>query len=296
MSGKLLFSGASKSRKTWAMIHLLLCIQSGTRWWGFKTYRTRALMVDLELMQAAAYNRAKLVAKVANIKDTSGLFIMSLRGYRVTLADLKKQIIDFCLKNKIGVIGIDPVYRIKTGEENSNDDIAEFLLMVEQIAHETGAAIILTHHFAKGNSAAKSSIDRMSGAGVWARDPDALISMTEGEGGTHGNPVFIIEPTLREFEPVAPFPIRWDHPLWTRDDSIKAELRGAGAPKKVTDDQILKCVPVGADKAMKYENLGADLGKKTFQSRVKGIPAIQTVMLKSASGQKATHYYRGTAE
>jgi RecA-family ATPase len=49
---------------------------------------------------------------------------------------------------------------------------------LEALARRTGAAIVVAHHFAKGDSTAKSAIDRMSGAGAWARDPDSLVVMT----------------------------------------------------------------------------------------------------------------------
>src|SRR3954470_23651854 len=44
-------------------------------------------------------------------------------------------------------------------------------------------------HFAKGNAAAKETIDRISGSGVFARDPDSLITFTkheeQGSQGSH---------------------------------------------------------------------------------------------------------------
>ena len=39
----------------------------------------------------------------------------------------------------------------------------------EAMAQKTGAAIVVAHHFAKGDSTAKSAMDRMSGAGAWSR-------------------------------------------------------------------------------------------------------------------------------
>ena len=40
------------------------------------------------------------------------------------------------------------------------------------VAVQTGAAIALVHHFAKGNATRKRAQDRLSGNGVFARDPD----------------------------------------------------------------------------------------------------------------------------
>ncbi len=245
--GKILISAPSKARKTWALINLLLSVQAGCEWWGFRTVRTKVLLIDCELFQAAAYNRCKTVANAARIADTSGLAIQSLRGQRLNLDRIKESTISFCREHEIGLIGIDPYYRIAAGQdENANHEIALFLEGIEEIAHETGAAIALTHHYAKGNAAAKSSIDRMSGAGVFARDPDALIAMTEAECSDDENPVFIIEPTVREFKPVPAFGIRWEFPLWKRDDSIATTLKGsgeAGRPPESTVADILALLP-----------------------------------------------------
>ena len=40
---------------------------------------------------------------------------------------------------------------------------------LRQVALFGGAAVVVAHHFAKGDSTAKAAIDRASGAGVWSR-------------------------------------------------------------------------------------------------------------------------------
>ncbi len=234
--GKILFSAPSKARKTWALIHLLLCVQAGKNWWGFSTKRSKALLIDCELFRPAAYNRARKVAEAAGIGDISGLAIQSLRGQRLSLDRIKKGTIDSCREHNVGLIGIDPYYRIAAGQdENSNNEIALFLEGIEEIAHESGAAIALTHHYAKGNAAVKNSIDRMAGAGTFARDPDALLAMTEADASDSDHPIFVIEPTIREFPPVEPFAIRWDFPLWIRDDSLGTALKEPKKPGRPAD-------------------------------------------------------------
>jgi len=246
---KVLFSGPSKARKTWLMLHALLCIQSGKDFFGFQTERKPCLVIDLELMRPNLLRRISAIAQAAGIWDTSQLHLLSLRGRRVEFSKLREDIAKYCQQHGIGAIGIDPVYRVKTGEENSNDDAADFLLEVEAMAHEANAAIFLSHHFAKGNAAGKSSIDRMSGAGTWARDPDVLLSMTEAEQSTQDQPSFVIEPTLRDFAPVQPFAIKWHHPLWLKDEHAPTTLKGsAGRPKAGgTPAQILELIDPGEE-------------------------------------------------
>jgi len=290
VGSKILFSGESKSRKTWAMLYLLLCMQAGAKFWGFQTHKTPTLIVDLELQRPVLLQRIKWIAEKAGIPLTDNLFLKSLRGQRVNFEKQKKALVSFCLKHGIKAIGIDPVYRIKTGEENSNDDIANFMLLVESVAHEAGAVVVLTHHFAKGNSAAKKSIDRMSGAGVWARDPDVLLAMTEQKDSDAYAPTFVIEPTVRDFPPVESFAIRWDAPLWIRDDSASCLLKGAGRPEK--DENWIKKIPVGKERAMRYDQLGIDLSKPTLERKIKGRDDVHTVKKANSAGRQENHYYR----
>ena len=81
-------------------------------------------------------------------------------------------------KNYIAVI-IDPIYKVLTGDENSADQMAHFTNQFDKIATELGSSVIYCHHHSKGTQGNKKSMDRASGSGVFARDPDALIDLVE---------------------------------------------------------------------------------------------------------------------
>jgi hypothetical protein len=51
----------------------------------------------------------------------------------------------------------------------------------EQIAMGADAALVYADHFSKGNQAKKAAIDRISGSGVTARDPDVIATVSEHE-------------------------------------------------------------------------------------------------------------------
>jgi RecA-family ATPase len=235
--GKLLLSGASKARKTWLLMDLVLALASGGDWLGMRTNRTRVLLIDCELLPFEPKKRLKLIADARNVWDHSGIFLQTLRGRRLTLEKLKASILLFCKKHEIGAIAIDPLYRVMEGrDENANGEIADFLCGIEEIAHEAGAAVLLSHHFAKGNAAGKNSIDRMSGAGTFARDPDCLVSLTEAEASTEDTPAHIVEFSIRSFKPIKPFGIRWEFPLFNRDDDMSTKLKDARGRPKEGDD------------------------------------------------------------
>jgi hypothetical protein len=81
-------------------------------------------------------------------------------------------------KNYIAII-IDPIYKIITGDENSADQMANFCNQFDKVCTDLGAAVIYCHHHSKGSQGGKRSMDRASGSGVFARDPDALLDYIE---------------------------------------------------------------------------------------------------------------------
>ena len=74
---------------------------------------------------------------------------------------------------------IDPIYKVITGDENSADQMALFCNQFDKICTELGTAVIYCHHHSKGSQSGKRTMDRASGSGVFARDPDALLDMSE---------------------------------------------------------------------------------------------------------------------
>jgi hypothetical protein len=68
-------------------------------------------------------------------------------------------------------------------------------------------------HFSKGNQAGKESIDRIGGSGVFARDPDVILTMTPHEE----DDAHVIDLTLRALPPVKPFVVRWCESIFITD-------------------------------------------------------------------------------
>jgi hypothetical protein len=105
---------------------------------------------------------------------------------------------------------LDPVYKLLGDrDENSNGDIADLLNEIEKMAYTVDAAVVLAHHFAKGDSTAKNAIDRLSGAGVWARDPDTLLVLTPHEEEN----CFTASTIVRYFPRIPEFVVGWEFPL-----------------------------------------------------------------------------------
>jgi AAA domain len=133
----------------------------------------------------------------------------------------------------VQLIVLDPVYKLLGGrDENSAGDISELLNEIEKLAVETGAAVAFGAHYSKGNQAGKESIDRISGSGVFARDPDSILTLTKHEQ----EDAFTVDSTLRNHPPIAPFVVSWNFPLMRRDNNLDpAKLKTARGRAKEHD-------------------------------------------------------------
>ena len=94
---------------------------------------------------------------------------------------LAPKLIRRAIKNNYIAIIIDPIYKVITGDENSAEQMARFCNQFDKICTELGAAVIYCHHHSKGSQGGKKSMDRASGSGVFARDPDAMLDLIELE-------------------------------------------------------------------------------------------------------------------
>ena len=107
--------------------------------------------------------------------------IWNLRGKSVPMDKLAPKLIRRAAKKNYVAIIIDPIYKVITGDENSADQMANFCNQFDKVCTELGCAVIYCHHHSKGNQGGKKSMDRASGSGVFARDPDALLDLIELE-------------------------------------------------------------------------------------------------------------------
>ncbi len=259
---KMSLEGASKAYKSWALLDLALSAGYGKPWLGCRTVRSRVLVINLEIQQAFCRKRLATLADARGIRQERGwLDIWNLRGYATSHQEIFPKIVQRVGNCGYGMIVLDPIYKLYgSTDENSARDVAALLNSVETVAVTTGAAVAFGTHFSKGNQAGKSSIDRVSGSGVFARDPDSILNLT-----AHEEPdCFTLEAVLRNFPPMAPFVVRWDYPLFVRDAGLDpADLRTAGRPSTFTPERLLEAL---GDKAMNATDWmkAVGCGKDTF--------------------------------
>lgn len=180
---KMLIAGPSKAGKSFLQIEMCIAIAEGREWMGWKCTQGRVLYVNLELDRASCLHRFKDVYQALgwepdNIKNID---IWNLRGKSRPMDKLAPMLIRRAAKkNYIGIV-IDPIYKVITGDENSADQMASFCNQFDRVCTELGVAVVYCHHHSKGGQGNKKAMDRASGSGVFARDPDAMLDMIELE-------------------------------------------------------------------------------------------------------------------
>ena len=251
---KMLLSGPSKAGKSFALMELCAAFSSGGTWFGKRCAQGPVLYVNLEIDGPSCAERFK---KIFQATGTSGNYsgyitVWNLRGRSCTLDKLAPRIVRRAKKmgsQPIAII-IDPIYKVMTGDENSASDMGAFCNNFDYIAQETGASVIYCHHQSKGAQGQKSAMDRASGSGVFARDPDAMVDITEIDMATvdedartgHDGAPFEVTWITREYKTPATQKVWFDYPVHVdgTEDLKDAAAKGSAKASKRAKDEAAK--------------------------------------------------------
>ena len=179
---KMLLAGPSKAGKSFALIELCIAIAEGRPWLGrFSCAQGKVLYINLELDRASCLHRFKDVYTALDLppQNLRSIDIWNLRGASVPMDKLAPKLIRRAQKKGYTAVILDPIYKVITGDENSADQMAKFCNQFDLVCRALDCAVIYCHHHSKGAQGGKRSMDRASGSGVFARDPDAMLDMTE---------------------------------------------------------------------------------------------------------------------
>lgn len=220
---KALLAGPSKAGKSFALIELALAVATGTEWLGLTCEKRSVLYLNLEIDSSSFLNRVSTACKRLNLtnEDIGGrLRIWNLRKEARPLGELIERINSRA--EGCGMVILDPIYKVLEGDENSASDMAAFTRCLDKIA-EGGAAVVYAHHYGKATqNMYRDPMSRASGSGVFARDPDAMLSMSALDmlmitdemrvdaGASRDATAFQLDFTLREFPQRKPVKVWFD--------------------------------------------------------------------------------------
>ena len=259
MGHKMLLAGPSKAGKSFLLMNLAISLAEGADWLGLQCKQGRVCYVNLELDSASCIHRFKEIYERRGLDPAhvDAIDIWNLRGHAVPMDRLASILVHrFKDKHYVAVI-IDPIYKVITGDENNATEMSQFCSYFDKVATELNVAMIYCHHHSKGAvDKYDSAMDRSSGSGVFARDPDAILDMTEVK--TEGCEAkyrqvkhipdedtltgWEFSATLREFKPLPRFRAWFHHPVHELDENgdLKSAAKNRASGKGVGKDQQAK--------------------------------------------------------
>jgi hypothetical protein len=244
---KMVLGGTSKSNKSWCLLDLALSVASGQPWWGRRCEKAAVVYLNFELHDWALGQRINALCasrpECQHIGDK--LAVWNLRGKNADLTLLRPKLEEQLARHQFGLIILDPAYKVLGNrDENANGEIAGLMNEFEALAQSSGAAVVVAHHFAKGDSTAKNAMDRMSGAGAWVRDPDSIMVMTPHEEEN----CFTVTSILRNLPQLPEFVVTWDFPLMKLAKDLNPDaLRRPQAKNKVCSDKDFMDAVLGSE-------------------------------------------------
>lgn len=258
---KMTIAGPSKAGKSFLLIELALCIANGKRWIGFECAKGKVLYINLEVDSASFLHRVKDVERAMGLSGNSNLDIWNLRGEQTDIAHLAPRLIRRAANKNYDAVIFDPLYKINQGDENNASEMAKFFNTMDKICTKLKTSIICCHHHSKGAQGGKFSMDRASGSGVFARDPDALLDMIEinprdvEKSLEKGQTAWRVSSTLREFMTPEDIDIIFDYPVHRVTTELKDAKPMSGMDK--TTNSIRGNNVKKNKKEHKYERLCA---------------------------------------
>jgi RecA-family ATPase len=240
---KMLISGSSKAGKSFLLMQLAIALSEGGKWLGFQCKKSKVLYVNLEIDRASCLHRFDKIYKALKLapKNSGNIKIWNLRGRAMPLDKLVPKLIRKVANQGYDAIIIDPIYKVITGDENNASDMGAFSNQFDKICNETGCAAIYCHHHSKGSQGFKKAMDRASGSGVFARDPDAQLDMIQLETSDEfmaqnadnlQSTAWRLESSLREFGNFKPVNFWFEYPIHRLDDKgTLAKHYAEGDPK-----------------------------------------------------------------
>lgn len=215
-----ILGGASKTGKTWMLMDLAISVASGTPFISWSTTAGRVLFVNMEIQEAFLRSRFQAMFAARSIPPVDGLDVLTLRGEEMGAGELLRALETRLRGGRYALVIIDPIYKLMVGRsEVGSTGVGILCAQIERLVVSTGAAVVYAHHFPKGGQASKRSIDRLSGSGVFGRDADTILTLTEHQA----DDCYTVEATLRNLPSPQPVVVESDFPRMVLRPDLEPE-------------------------------------------------------------------------
>ena len=240
---KMMIAGPSKARKSWTLLDLAISIAAGAPWLGLPCTKGKVILIDGELHKEQILNRILAVSASRMLPVETwheNLKIWPMRGEMRDVTTLMQALMATLMLERPAAVILDPIYKmLGDRDENAASDINSLLNELEQVARHVGCSVLYSHHFAKGDSSDKSPIDRASGSGVWARDPDAMAFFTPPpkpkKDEQKPNYDFQVDLITRGHPPIEPLHVAWTRGHFATTSPLRYNPKKSDTPPQPRD-------------------------------------------------------------
>lgn len=163
-----LIVGEPGSKKTYAMLDMLVCVAAGDKWLNYATHKCTVLIVDEESGERRLKRRLGGTMRGHSVaKNQTKIFCTSLSGLHLLEEKEQDSLEQLAKDTGAKLILIDAlVDTLIGGDENSSADMQTVFQALRRIAENTCAAVVVIHHNGKnggyrGSSAIHGAIDTM---------------------------------------------------------------------------------------------------------------------------------------
>jgi len=195
--GRLIIYGQAKSGKSTLAMQLARCIGSGQPFLSLPTKEATVLYLQSEISEDMLQERLKQSGQdYPNVYvGTRDLKLDTKTGYELFLHALDEV--------RPGVLIVDPLYKLFTGDENEGKDVRAILDKLDDVIRAYGCSIVLIHHSGKDKD--KGS----RGSSVLNDWPDAVLELQRLRGKEHR--CKLIARLMRHASPFDPIEIVLDN-------------------------------------------------------------------------------------
>lgn len=314
LGSKMIVSAPSKADKSWFAINVAESVATGNHILGRSTLKGRVLYVNLEVKKVKFLKRLKAVAKARAFdldEISDNLDVIHMRGFYKgpeAFEAIVAREIERMLAEKSGeyvLIVIDPLYKLNF-DENKAQEVGKVCEAVDKFAEKYGVSVLQVHHHSKGPKGDRAAIDRASGSGVLARDPDCILDILEVfppdpddnrlDEGVRG---FVFEWSLRDFPPTPPQRIMYKWPIHMIDaKDATADWKPQGSEDKRAAAKAKKAIEK-AEKERDFANAQLALAAAFIEQGVgfdEGMPAKDAAVLAGVKGSNASRALTGNID
>jgi hypothetical protein len=217
----------SKARKSFFALQIATCAAAGKDFLGFKLEPQRVLLVNGEVKPTNYKRRLrKLTEKLEILSDQLGslefLNTRAMDAEDVTLSS----ILSLCRHREITMCILDPFY-MYIGNEIDQEQVKSAVAEMKRFSQH-GITLVSVFHATKGLIGDRQTIDRISGSGIFARDADALLSLSVHENKTS----VVLSFALRNYAEPECRTIDFDDGAFVDSDLAPVELTSRSRPRR----------------------------------------------------------------